>query len=93
MITREYLENLENWREVTKGLYRYVLAAKVCYEIHILHHAHDTPIDKAKASLFLVGDWRSDDGGYFQREALLENVSVAECLRGAYKDYRENVIE
>lgn len=93
MITREYVENLENWREVTKGLYRYVLAAKVCYEIHVLQHTHDTPIDKAKASLFLVGDWRSKDGDYFAREALIQNISVKECLQCAYKDYRENVVE
>lgn len=93
MITREYLENLENWREVTKGLYRYVLAAKACYEIHVLQRAHDTPIDKAKASLFLVGDWIGNDSGYFQREALIENISVKECLQCAYKDYRENVVE
>ena len=41
---------LENWTEVTKGLYRYVCSA-CCYEIHIIDHAKDTDILTANASL------------------------------------------
>lgn len=32
------MTDLKNWTEVTKGLYRYVLAANAAYEIHILYH-------------------------------------------------------
>lgn len=31
------MERLENWKEVTKGLFHYVCGANVCYELHILH--------------------------------------------------------
>lgn len=33
------MERLENWKEVTKGLFHYVCGANVCYELHILHGA------------------------------------------------------
>lgn len=52
------MKDLKNWTEVTKGLYRYVIAANVCYELHILHWDFDTDILTAKASVFLAGDWR-----------------------------------
>ena len=48
---------LENWTEITKGLYRYVVAASCCYEIYIMYHAKDTDILTANASLYIVGDW------------------------------------
>lgn len=28
--------DLKNWNEVTRGLYRYAVAASVCYEMHIV---------------------------------------------------------
>ena len=49
------------WTEITKGLYRYVVAASCCYEIHIMYHAKDTDILTANASLYIVGDWRSPE--------------------------------
>lgn len=84
------MNDLKNWTEVTRGLYRYVVAAKVCYEIHILYHAHNTDILTAKASLFLVGEWRGEDGVYFERECLLSEQPVFECLAHAVKDDKEN---
>ena len=54
------MNKIENWKVVTKGLYRYVVAANVCYEIHILHHDHGTDILTAKSSLFIVGDWTNE---------------------------------
>ena len=53
------MNNLENWTEITKGLYRYVVSAGCCYEIHIMYHAKDTDILTANASLYIVGDWAS----------------------------------
>ena len=47
---------LDNWKEVTRGLYRFVVGASVAYEIHILYYAEETDILTAKASLYLVGE-------------------------------------
>ena len=84
------MAELKNWTEVTHGLYRYVIAAKLCYEIHILYHEAGTDILTAKASLFLTGFWRGNSGGYFERECLLEEQPVFECLKMAQKDNEEN---
>lgn len=83
---------LEKWNEVTRGLYRYVLSAGACYEIHILYHTHSTDILSANASLYIVGDWKDKDGkNFFERECLLEKATVMACLGKALEDYKENV--
>lgn len=85
------MTNLNNWKEVTRGLYRYVIAAGACYEIHILYHDPETDILTAMASLFIVGDWRNERGeNFFARECLLEEQPVFECLAAARKDNEEN---
>ena len=78
---------LENWNEITKGLYRYVVAAGCCYEIHIMSHAQDTDVLTANAQLYIAGDWRSVKGGchFFERE-LLFTGPLFECLEKAVKD-------
>lgn len=78
---------LENWTEVTKGLYRYVVAASACYEIHIMYHAKDTDVLTANASLYIVGEWISleNDSKFFERKLLL-NGSVMACLEKAVED-------
>lgn len=86
------ITDINNWKEVTRGLYRYVVAAKVCYEIHILYHSHNSDIATAKASLYIVGDWYGEGGSsFFERECLLSEQPVFECLAAAQKDYRENM--
>ena len=87
------IRELDNWYEVTNGLYRYVVAAKVCYEIHILYWANGTDILTAKASLYLVGNWTSipEHESFFSREILLAEQPVFECLKAAEKDYKENL--
>ena len=87
------IKELDNWYEVTNGLYRYVVAAKVCYEIHILYWADDTDILTAKASLYLVGNWTRipERESFFSREILLAEQPVFECLKAAEKDYKENL--
>ena len=60
--------NLKNWKEVTKGLYRYVISTNVAYEIHIKYWDMDTDILSANASLYIVGDWRSRDGKKHKRK-------------------------
>lgn len=84
------MSNLENWTEVTKGLYRYVVAASCCYEIHIMYHDKNTDILTANASLYIVGDWTNinDNNKFFERELLL-NGPLMECLEKAVKDEEE----
>lgn len=85
------MNEFKNWTEITKGLYRYVIAANVAYEIHILSWFHNTDILTAKASLYLVGDWcNKTNGSYFERDCLLSKQPVFECLEAAVKDDKEN---
>ena len=86
------MKNLSNWNEVTRGIYRYVIAAKACYEIHIMYHADGTDILTAKASLFIAGCWISNESrdSFFERECLLSEQPVFECLKAAQKDNEEN---
>lgn len=84
------LKDFSAWNEVTKGLYRYVIAPGACYEIHILYHAKDTDILTAKASVYIVGDWHGNDGDFFERECLLPEQPVFECVKKAVEDYKEN---
>lgn len=85
------MNNLENWTGITMGMYRYVIAAKVCYEIMILQHEYNTDILSAKANLFLTGWWHKQGRrGFFERECLLKEKTVAECIQAAVKDDKEN---
>lgn len=86
------MTEFKNWKEISKGFYRYVIAANAAYEIQILFHDLGTDILTAQASLFIVGDWTSSKNGnsFFERECLLEGKPVFECLEAAQKDYEEN---
>lgn len=82
------IENIENWKEITKGIYRYVISSNCCYEIHVLYHSAQTDIQTANAALFVVGDWRSkENGDYFERECLLKSGPLISCLGLAVEDY------
>ena len=84
------MRDLKNWTEVTKGLYRYVISDDCCYEIHIMHHAKDTDILTANASLFIAADWytTNSDRSFFERRLLLNGPLMA-CLEKAVEDGRE----
>lgn len=84
------LTNFKDWKEVTKGLYRNVIAANVCYEIHLMYYEKGTDILAAKASLYLAGDWYTKDSSFFERECLLSEATVADCLEEAERDNNEN---
>lgn len=86
------MKDFHNWKEVTKGLYRFVVVANGCYEIHINIRKFDTPVLIANASLFLVGVWRDKNGvNFFSRECLLEKQSVKNCIEKAIQDYKKNM--
>lgn len=88
----EQMKNIHFWKEITKGLYRYVVSANACYEIHINAHVFTTPIETANANLFIAGDWRDKNGvGFFARECLLEKQSIENCIEKATQDYKENM--
>lgn len=86
--------HLNNWTNVNNdwcGIYRYVISAKVAYEILIECHYIDTPIETAKASLYLVGLWYTKNNEILlEREKLGESLPVQELLQIAYKDNKEN---
>lgn len=82
--------NLDNWKEVTKGLYRYVIASNVCYEIHVLYRPFEGSIEFAESNLYIVGDFTDDfHKSFFSRECLLENAPLKYCLMCAYEDYKD----
>lgn len=88
----EQMKNIHFWKEITKGLYRYVVSANVCYEIHMNIHKFDEPVLEGIASLFIVGNWRDKDNvNFFARESLLENRTVKNCIEKAIQDYKENM--
>jgi hypothetical protein len=85
------MKELKNWTEVSKGYYRYVIASNVAYEIFVEIWWHDTPIETAKASLCIVGDWHTKDGkSITEREWLGKELPIQELLEIAYKDDKEN---
>lgn len=86
------MKDLNNWAEITRGLYRVVVGANVCYEIHINIREIHTPVLIANASLFLVGNWWDKNGvSFFSRECLLEKQSVKKCIEKAIQDYKKNM--
>lgn len=85
------MNDLKNWYEVTRGILQYVIAAKACYEIHVLHWDFEKDILTAKASLYLVGSWTNPNGSFFEREPILTEQPVFECLKAAEKDIFNNV--
>ena len=85
------IREFSSWTEVTKGLYRYVIASNVCYELHILYWDENTPIETAKSSLFIVGRWKTDAGkDVFERELLLKEQPLFTCIAAAEEDDKEN---
>lgn len=88
------LLDLSKWIKVGNdwcGIYRYVIAAKVAYEIIIECHYLDTPIETAKASLYLIGLWHTKDNqNLLERELLGQSLPIQELLQIAYKDNENN---
>lgn len=75
---------LENWTKVSNdwcGIYRYVIGAKVAYEIIVEYHYIDTPIETAKASLYLVGLWHNrDNSNTLEREKIRRVLAYTRAL-------------
>lgn len=85
------ISDLKEWIEVTAGIYRFVLSAGACYEIHVTYHRHGADVLNAKANLYIVGDWCTTNGSVFERECLLFGKTVLDCINKAVEDYKENI--
>lgn len=87
------MKDLKNWKEISKGFYRYVVGANVCYEIHIIKRNLDQNIYNSKAKLYLVGDWHDTTRGinYFERKLILDNETLENCIKFAIEDYEKNM--
>lgn len=86
------MENIYNWKEITKGLFRFGIGISSCYEIHINICKQNTPILMANASLFLAGNFYDKDGNiFFLRDCLLENRNVQNCIEKAIEYYNKNM--
>lgn len=86
------MKELKNWREISKGYYRFVIGANVAYEVFVEYWEHETPIETAKASLCIVGDWYTKDGkSITNREWLGKELPIQELLEIAYKDNETNI--
>ena len=79
------IKNFETWTKVTKGYYRYVVAAKACYEILITFDDEKTII----AVAYITGDWLDKDKNYFSREVIYEGF-LKDCLEAVARDYEQN---
>ena len=86
------MKEFKNWKEVTRGLYRFVISTNACYEIHINICKEGEPILTINSSLFLVGDFYDKNKvHFFVRQCLLENRSVQKCIEKVIQDYKENM--
>ena len=85
------MNELKNWSEVTPGLFRYVISAGACYEIHILTWNQATDVLSADAILYLTGIWcnSNEKRSTFTREELCHGP-VAACIGAAIEDDKQN---
>ena len=85
------MKDINNWNEISIGYYRFVIGAKIAYEIIVEYYEHDTPIETAKASLCLVGVWNNrNKANTTEREWLAKELPIQELLEIAYNDNEEN---
>ena len=85
------MEDIKNWKEVSNGYFRYVIAAKAAYEILVEFWFHDTPIETAKGSLCIIGDWNNASGATSrEREWIMRGQPIQDLLIAAVKDNEEN---
>lgn len=91
-IELKQMNEFKNWKEVTRGLYRFVISTNACYEIHINICKEGEHILTINSSLFLVGDFYDKNKvHFFVRQCLLENRTVQKCIEKAIQDYKENM--
>lgn len=89
----ERIKSLENWNEITKGFYRFIVAPKVCYEICVMFKPDKVDIAESIANLYFTGEWIMTDGSiHFMRE-VMHFGSLKDCLSTAADDYEQSLQE
>ena len=83
--------DFEHWTEISKGYYRYVTAANVCYELMLVYRNLNSDILNATARLYVTGDWIDNEThvSFFSREELYCGA-VSKCIEKALKDDEDN---
>lgn len=86
------MNKFENWTEISKGYYRYVLAPGCAYEIFIEFWNLATPIETATGSLCIVGEWYNPTHkrSTLEREWILKEQPVSKLLEAAVEDNEQN---
>ena len=78
---------IDRWTEIAKGLYEYESEAGCRYEIVILIHDQDLPVEEARANLYKLQDWKNDlKERFFVRELMYKDKTVEKCMETAYQD-------
>ena len=87
------INDIHDWKEISRGYYRYVIAAKVAYEILItswLDPENTNILTNAYGCLYITGIWKEEgkQDWVFDRENI-DNGFVYELLEFAKKDYED----
>lgn len=83
------IQKFENWTEISRGYYRYVVAANACYELMAIQQGATTGPDYY--ALYVTGEWKDQNGvPYFKRECLKSCETMANCLYAASEDLEAN---
>lgn len=77
------IQKLDDWDEVTKGLYRFRVQDNLDLEIHVVFHNKRTDILTSKCRIYSVGEYvGTADASFFEREFLMVGP-LASCLEKA----------
>ena len=84
------IQKLDDWDEVTKGLYRFHVKDNLDLEIHVVFHNKRTDILTSNCRIYSVGEYVcTADAVFFEREFLMVGP-LASCLEKA-KLYCEDI--
>ena len=89
----ERIKSLDNWSEITKGFYRFIVAPKACYEICIMHKPDKCDIAESTANLYFTGEWIMADGSVIFMREVMHYGSLEQCLSIAAGDYAQSLQE
>ena len=89
----EMIKSLENWSEITKGFYRFIVDSKACYEICIMYKPDKIDIVESIANLYCTGEWIMTDGSVVFMREVMHYGSLKQCLSTAADDYAQSLQE
>ena len=86
----ERIKSLENWSEITKGFYRFIVAQKVCYEICVMYKPDKCDIAESIANLYFTVEWIMTDGSVVFMRSVMHYGLLKQCLSTAADDYEQS---